>query len=104
MSNNFGAYFGILIGWPFVITGLLISIFAIVKKSPNLLFLTAIMLLPMSFYLSGANSLIEKLAILVVPVTIACRFTLKNHYLKNTIFLASLPVLFFFLYRLFGAG
>lgn len=39
--------------WPFTIISLFISINAIVKKKPNLLFISSILILPMSLYLAA---------------------------------------------------
>jgi hypothetical protein len=95
MSGNLTAWIGILVGWPFVIVGMILSILAIIKTAPRTFFLAAIFFLPMSFYLSGSNSWMGKSAMLILPVTLLCWYTLNKGFIKTTIMLISSILIYY---------
>jgi hypothetical protein len=44
----------LLLGWPAIIIALLLSLFGIIRRKPRVLIASAILVLPISFYLLGS--------------------------------------------------
>lgn len=70
-----------LLGWPVVVLSMLLAISGVYFLKPRLLLIAAVLVLPMSFYLSGANNWIAIVAPLIPASLVISWYTTRRKLL-----------------------
>ncbi len=80
------------LGWPAVFLCMLLSISGVYFQKPRLLIITALLILPLSLYLLGANNWIGRIFPLFPVLLVICWYTVRHKLFFTSLLILILPI------------